>query len=151
MSATLEQLAAQAEGIGFVNEDLETTATPGEASAAPPITNAQAFAGAIGAAREAFCFFTKLNSPKSVLTDDRVGQLGALWGPVFDKHGFSLGDIMGDYALEFSAVIGTISVVTELRAAVTAEIAQRSAEQAKKDQDKQSNVFDLHQDGESGD
>ena len=121
---SLEALAEQAETIGA---DLEAgEGLEGAAPAAPLITNAQAFAGAMGAAREAFCFFTKLESPRVVLTDDKVSQLGALWGPVLDKHGINLGDVMGDYALEFTAVIGTISVVGELRQAVTLEIAARS-------------------------
>ena len=127
---SLEALAEQAENIGA---ELEAgDGLEGAAPQAPAITNAQAFAGAMGAAREAFCFFTKLQSPRVVLTDDKVAQLGALWGPVLDKHGINLGDMMGDYALEFAAIIGTISVVGELRQAVTLELAARQPKETEK-------------------
>lgn len=93
----------------------------------PVLTNAQAVAASIGAAREGFCYFTKLESPRAVLTDDKISQLGMLWGPVLDKHGVNLQEVMGDYMLEFTAVVGTISIVGELRAAVQAELATRAA------------------------
>jgi hypothetical protein len=123
-------------------DDLENkvfTSTTGEGAAAeggspgepvadtpePGLTNAQVFAGAIAAGREVFCLVTKLQSPKIVLTDDRTTQIGALWGPVLDKHGIQLGDYLGDYALEIAAVIGTIGIAAELRTAVSAELASR--------------------------
>lgn len=128
---SLENLADQAaamdkEAAAVATGDNAAPGSPGEPQALV-ISNAQAFAGAIGAAREAFCFFTKLESPRVVLTDEKVGQLGMLWGPVLDKHGINLQDVMGDYVLEFTAVMGTISIVGELRAAVQAELATRAA------------------------
>ena len=45
---------------------------------------------------------------------------------MLDKHGINLAQYLGDYALEFAAVIGSITIVAELRAAVTAELAARA-------------------------
>lgn len=125
----LDLLAAQAESMG-ASQDAE--AQPGEAQPIPPLSNAQAIAVAIGAGREAFCFFTKLKSPRTVLDDATVGQLGELWGPVLDKHGINLGDYLGDYALEIAAAIGTFSIAAALRTAINAEIKSQTidAEQA---------------------
>lgn len=117
----LDAMAAQA---ATLESDFE--AAPGADQAAPvQLTNVQAIAGAIGAGREAFCFFTKLESPRRVLVDDTVQQLAALWAPVADKHGFNLGDYLGDYALELAAAIGTFTIVAQLRSAVALEIAEK--------------------------
>lgn len=113
----LDALAAQAESLNASEEP-----QPGQAQPIPPLTNAQAVAGAIGAGREAFCFFTKLKSPRAVLNDATVTQLGDLWGPVLDKHGINLSAYLGDYALHFTAAIGTFAIAAQLRAAVQAEI-----------------------------
>lgn len=113
----LDALAAQAESLNASEEP-----QPGQAQPIPPLTNAQAVAGAIGAGREAFCFFTKLKSPRAVLDDATVGQLGELWGPVLDKHGINLSAYLGDYALEIAAAIGTFAIAAQLRTAVQAEI-----------------------------
>ena len=125
---SLDNLADEAATLGqTAGEVTPAAAAPGSPGEPPAqiITNAQAFAGAIGAAREGFCFFTKLESPRVVLTDEKVGQLGALWGPVLDKHKINLQSMMGDYMLEFTAIMGTISIVGELRSAVQAELATR--------------------------
>lgn len=115
----LDALAAQAETLN-ASEDQQQQ--PGQAEPIPKLTNAQAIAGAVGAGREAFCFFTKLKSPRAVLDDATVGQLGELWGPVLDKHGINLGEYLGDYALEIAAAIGTFAIAAQLRTAVNAEI-----------------------------
>lgn len=113
----LDALAAQAETLNASEEP-----QPGQAQAIPPLTNAQAIAGAIGAGREAFCFFTKLKSPRAVLDDATVSQLGELWGPVLDKHGINLSAYLGDYGLEIAAAIGTFAIAAQLRTAINAEI-----------------------------
>ena len=117
-----------AQGIAAGLDDIGPAAgNPAADATAPAISNAQAVAGAIAAGREAFCFFTKLESPRRVLTDDRAGQLAALADPVLTKHGIELGRYLGDYGAELALAIGLFSVVSELRAAVAAELASRAA------------------------
>jgi hypothetical protein len=125
----LEALAAQAASL----EQTHDAENPpeGDAQPIPQLTNAQAIAGAIGAGREAFCFFTKLNSPRRVLDDATVSGLGELWAPVLDKHGISLGDYLGDYALEIAAVIGTVAIAAQLRTAINAEIKAQTVDEEK--------------------
>lgn len=130
----LDLLAGQAES---VEADGAFTGSFGEPLPQPEpegITNAQAFAGALAAGREAFCFFTKLESPRRVMTDDRVGQLATLADPVLKKHNIELGKYLGDFGPEIALAVGVFSLVTELRAAVASEIAERKAAEKKSDQ-----------------
>lgn len=124
----LDSLASQAASLtnpplGQGTTDLDTTVPPGQQTT-PALTNAQALCGAIAAAREAFCFYTKLQSPRVVLVDEQVQNLAALWAPVLDKHGINLSKYMGDYALEMTAIVGTLTIASSLRIAVSAELAQ---------------------------
>lgn len=98
---------------------------PGAVAEPAPLTSAQIVAGAIATGREVFCIVTKLQSPKTHLNDNTVKQLGDWWGPVLDKHGIDLSKYMGDYALEIAAVVGTVTIGAQVRAAVIAEIAAR--------------------------
>lgn len=122
----LDQLAGLAEssaptiGDGLPGSDGTDSAGP------PPITNAQALAGALGAGREAFCFFTKLTAPRTVLTDARIGELASLAEPVLAKHGIDLGAYIGDFAPELALAVATFGLVVELRAAVAAEVATKA-------------------------
>jgi hypothetical protein len=134
----LDALAAQAES---QHSDALPGATSDEAEALG-LSNEQTIAGAIGAAREAFCFFTRLESPRRVLDDPTVSQLAALWAPVCEKHGINLGQYLGDYALELAAAIGTFTVVASLRTAVVAELASI---QAAKDAKAQADTVDEHE------
>jgi len=118
----LDDLARQA-------EQTEAEAVPamqGLEEAPPAITNAQAIAGAIGAGREAFCFFTKFESPRRVLNDDRVQQLAALADPVFTKYGINVGAMIGDFGPELALAAGLFAVVLELRQAVSLEAAEKA-------------------------
>lgn len=90
-------------------------------------SSAQIISGAVAAGREVFCLVAKLQSPKVHLDDATAQQLGALWGPVLDKHGIDLGQYLGDYALEIAAVIGTVTIGAGVRSAVLAEIAAKDA------------------------
>ena len=123
----LDQLALQAEldagpsgSTGEPGADFDQDTQP------PPVTNAQAFAGAVAAGREMFCFFTKLESPRRVLNDGRITELAALVDPVLAKHGIQLGQYLGDYGAELALAVATFSLVTELRAAVNAELAAKA-------------------------
>lgn len=124
----LEALAAQAAGL---EASQDAQAAPDDAQAIPSLSNAQAIAGAIGAGREAFCFFTKLTSPRRVLDDATVSGLGELWAPVLDKHGIRLGEYLGDYALEIAAVLGTVAIAAQLRTAAAAEIKAQTVDAEK--------------------
>jgi hypothetical protein len=121
----LDQLASQAE-----LDQIDPTGSPGEPGQPEPagITNAQAFAGAMAAGREAFCFFTKLESPRRVLNDDRIGQISGLADPVLTKHGINLGAYLGDFGPEIALAVATFGLVAELRAAVNAEIQAKTRE-----------------------
>src|SRR4051812_9696732 len=91
----LNDLAHEGEALGQV--DGGDAAAPGTAlvpTPAPP-TNAQLFAGAIAAGREAFCAFTRFESPRKTLSDEAVQRLGEVWGPVLDKHGINLHSYLG--------------------------------------------------------
>lgn len=119
----LDVLASQAEQ----QQQAETPEQPGQPVQQPPqvITNAQAIAGAIGAGREAFCFFTKLQSPRKVLDDGRVQQLAGLADPVLTKYGINVGAMIGDFGPELALAAGLFAVVLELRQAVTLELAAK--------------------------
>jgi len=108
--------------IGGTTEPTDENA-PGEEPAPP--SSAQILAGAIAAGREVFCIVTRLESPKKTLSDDTAKALGGMWGPVLEKHGIDLNRYMGDYAMEISAVIGTLTIGAAVRAGVLAEIASR--------------------------
>lgn len=131
----LDHLAQQAEaslsdppmGQGTTDLDASYQQDP------PGLSNEQALGGALAAGREAFCAFTKLKSPRTTLNDDAVHQLAALWGPVLSKHGINLSQYIGDYALEFAAVVGSFTIAGAVRAGVLAELAARKAEAAPKD------------------
>lgn len=101
-------------------------------TATPPISNAQVVTGTVAVMREIFCMYTKLESPRRVINDQRCTDLGGVWGPVCDKHGINLQEWLGDYMLEASAVMMTFTILGEVRAAVQAEqSAKKAAEQPK--------------------
>ena len=97
-----------------------------QADAAPEpeaLTAAQIIGGALAAGREVFCLVTKMDSPRKTLDDDTAQRIGALWGPVLDKHGIDLGKYLGDYALEAAAIIGTVTIAASVRRGVMDEMA----------------------------
>lgn len=129
----LDQLAAQAEAslsnppLGQGVTDLDT-AGPQDP---PALTNEQALGGALAAGREAFCAFTRLQSPRTTLDDKAVQTLAELWGPVLTKYGINVGALVEDYALELAAVIGSFGIAAAVRSGVMAEIADRKAKEEK--------------------
>ena len=129
-SNPLDQLAAQAENLGASSESQGQGAAADAGQAEPQgMTNAQAVAGALAAGREAFCFFTKLQSPRVVLNDGRIGELANLAEPVLAKHGIDLGKYLGDYAPELALLVAVIAVGSELRTAALNEIAAKEKTQ----------------------
>ena len=128
----LDALAAEA-------ETLTDTTTPGAAQGAQPepdapgLTNAQIVGGAIAAARTVFCAVTKLDSPNVHLDDAAAQRLGAVWGPVLDKHGIDMGELMGDWGVEIAAIVVTAEIGMSLRRAVLDEIAAKAAKPVQSD------------------
>lgn len=135
MNTDFNKMAAEAEAALGAGAAAEGGADPGAekvlAEPVPQVTNAQAVAGAIIVSRVLFCKMTQLESPAKTLSNDVAMELGNLWGPVCDKYGFNLAEIFGDYTLEFTAVMATIAIVTQVRAAAKAEIDARKASEPK--------------------
>lgn len=120
----MDDLAREAESIG--REPPPGGPEQGAAGdAQPKVTNATVIAGTLEAIREGFCFVTKLESPRRVFTADAATQLGAVWGAVCDKRKIDLQKWLGDWGLEFAALMATLQVVGAVREAVTAELAER--------------------------
>lgn len=128
----LVQLEAEAAALDAGGDG---TAAPGAAvpgpAEAPKPTNAEILTNAFGAACFAFCFATKLESPKAVLTDETNAKLGAAWGAVADHYRVDLHRYMGDATMPLlAAAYATFQVAQDLRRLVSAEIAQRAKDQA---------------------
>lgn len=123
----LDVLAEEAEQVNAIEgeADARQPGQPDQQAAPAAISNSQAVAGALAAGREAFCFFTKLQSPRRVLNDDRVQQLAALAAPVLEKHGIDLGQYIGDMGAELALAAGVFAVAIELRQACSAELASK--------------------------
>lgn len=114
----------------------ESTAPQQDAEQAPAEpTAAQIIGGALAAGREVFCMVTKLESPRKTLDDETAQKVGALWGPVLEKHGIDLGRYIGDYGAEIAAAIGTLSIVAAVRRGVMDEIATKEAKPVEPQQD----------------
>jgi len=137
MTTDFEKMAAEAESALGAGAAGEGGAQPGTekvvAEPVPQVTNAQMVASAIVVSRVMFCKITQLESPKNTLSNEIAAELGQLWGPVCDKYGLNLAELFGDYTLEFTAVMATMAIVTQVRAAVQAEIAQRKASEPQPD------------------
>lgn len=122
----LGALAAQAEGL-----EAEAAAATGEgqgaeqAPAVPVQTNAQLLAGVFQLGRDVGCIVAGVQSPRIVLDDATLQQLGDAWGAVADKRGWNLQRLMGDYAAEVSAVMVTITVGVRVNKALQTELAMR--------------------------
>jgi hypothetical protein len=129
----LDNLATQAEMQALESGATGDTGAPGAdgSNEKPPISNAQAMGGAIAAGREAFCFFTKLQSPRAVLPDARIAELASLADPVLTKYGINLVDYIGDIGAEVALAVAVFAVGNDLRKAVSAEIAAIKETEAK--------------------
>lgn len=115
----LEILAQQA---STLEAEQPTSGEPAPPPAPPVQTNAQLLAGTFQLAREAFCIIGEVRSPRAVLDDGTLQQLGDAWGAVADKRGWDLSKLMGDYGPEVAAVMLTITVGTKLAKVVQAEL-----------------------------
>ncbi|GKS96767.1 hypothetical protein [Acidovorax sp. SUPP2825] len=119
----LSALAGQAAGLETAQE--QAAEGQGGAPAAPVQTNAKILAGAFHLGREVSCAVLGLQSPRMVLDDPTLQQLGDVWGAVADKRGWDISAILGDYAAEVAAVMLSITVGVKLMKAAGAELDAR--------------------------
>lgn len=122
----LGALAAQAEGLEAEAAAADGVGQGGEPVPAAPVqTNAQLLAGVFQLGRDVGCIVAGVHSPRVVLDDGTLQQLGDAWGAVADKRGWDLQRLMGDYAAEVSAVMITFTVGMRVNKALQAELAAR--------------------------
>lgn len=122
----LGALAAQAEGLEAEAAAADGAGQGGEPVPAAPVqTNAQLLAGVFQLGRDVGCIVAGVHSPRVVLDDGTLQQLGDAWGAVADKRGWDLQRLMGDYAAEVSAVMITFTVGMRVNKALQAELAAR--------------------------
>lgn len=103
---------------------------PGGPDAPPTANNATIIAGAVSAGREAFCFFTKLQSLRVTLNDEIATGLGEAVGPALSKHGIELKALIGDFGAELTAAAALYAVVTGVIDGHRAEVAAIKASRA---------------------
>lgn len=96
----------------------------------PGQSNAELLTGTFHMLRETGCILGGVESPRRVLDDNVLAQLGGAWGAVCDKRGWDLSALMGNYGPEVTAVLLSITVVQRLNAAVRAELAAREPKPA---------------------
>lgn len=127
MAEKIDELAALAGQAASLESAQDEAAAVGQGGAPvpPPQTNAQILTGAVHLAREASCIVLDVQSPRSVLDEATMQQLGEAWGAVADKRGWNLQQLMGDWGVEIAAVMTTITVGMRLSKAVGAELAAR--------------------------
>ena len=112
----LDALAAEAAGL-----DAPPAGEAGPAGPAPPpeLSNAQIVAMALEMIRDTLCAFAKVMSPKKTLDEAAVKAVAEAIGPVLDKYGVKLSDVLGDFMLELRAAFVTVPIMlaafTELR------------------------------------
>lgn len=104
----LESLAREAEaltppplGEGVTDLDVsERDAAP----AVPAMTNAQCVLMAAQVLRTMLTTVAKLETPGVTMADEKIEPAAAALGAVFDKHGWNLQALAGDYTLELAAL-----------------------------------------------
>jgi hypothetical protein len=127
----LGALALQAATLESDAQQQQQGAGPDQGGEAPPLqTNAQMIAGTLQLARDTACVLFDLRSPAAVLTDNKIEQLGELWGRVADKRGWNLASALGEYVEEITALMGTIGIARELVQAVVMELEAKQARDA---------------------
>ena len=129
MSTTDNELGALAAQAESLEAEAATAMGEGQGSEQQPVvpvqTNAQLLAGVFQLSRDVGCIVAGVQSPRVVLDDATLQQLGDAWGAVADKRGWDLQRLMGDYAAEVSAVMVTITVGVRVNKALQTELAMR--------------------------
>lgn len=126
----LAALASQAQGLEAADSGAAPEGDAGGAPEAPGQSNAALLAGTFHLMREVGCALGSVQSPRIVLNDQTLDQLGDAWGRVADKRGWNLQQIMGDYAAEVAAFMLTITIVSRLNKAVRDELATKKPAEA---------------------
>nr|WP_315242878.1 hypothetical protein [uncultured Albidiferax sp.] len=130
-----KEVATGIEALAQQADNLETLSTgpdaPGQGGAAEEVapavpTNAEIIGGAVQMVRDVLCMVLDLKTPASTLHDGNCQHLGALWGAVADKRGLDLNSMMGDYAAEVAAVVGTVVIGQAVMRGARAELAARA-------------------------
>jgi hypothetical protein len=67
-----------------------------------------------------------LKTPQATLHDENCSKLGGMWGAVADKRGMDLNAMMGDYAAELAAVVGTVMIGKAVLKSARNELAART-------------------------
>ncbi len=104
---------------------------PGADAVPPEQTNAEIIAGTLMMARDGAAVMFELRSLGMVAPDQRLQQIGVLWGNVADDYGWDLKAVMGKHANLFMAGFASFGLAREIAAAVSAELdakARREAE-----------------------
>lgn len=96
-----------------------------DAKAEPEQSNAELISGVLQMVRDAGCQLSGLQTPARVATDQRLENIGMLWGRVADKRGWNIAGMLGGYAEEIAATIATVALGRELAHVITAELAAR--------------------------
>lgn len=128
VGAGLEALAAETAStltpppIGEGVTDLDVAAG---APAIPKMSNAQCLMMGAQLLRGTLTTVAKLQSPAVTMADDKLQPAADALGLVFDKHGWDLQALTGDYQLELAAVIITAPLAWAVHTGIQAEIKAR--------------------------
>lgn len=119
----LDQLANQADGISAT---VQAEANPQPAAPdEPQVTTAQALAGLLTGVREGASELMDLQSPRIVLTDDKIQKVAEAVAPALDKHGLSM--VGGKIPVELHALFVAGPIMWATTKAVLAELASKQA------------------------
>lgn len=122
----IEALALQADALETIGTGPDTPGAAPEDTGPTIPTNAEIIGGAVKMFRDVLCMVLDLKTPATTLNDTNADHLGGLWGAVADKRGYDLNSMMGDYAAEFAAVVGTVVIGQAVARAARTEIAARA-------------------------
>lgn len=124
----IEALAQQADNLEPLGGNPDAPgegAAPDEVLPAVP-TNAKIIGGGLQMLRDVLCMVLDLKTPAATLHDGNCAKLGGLWGAVADKRGVDLNAMMGDYAAELAAVVGTVLIGKAVMTGARNELAARA-------------------------
>ena len=98
---------------------------PAEPAEKPQPTNTELLASAFVMIRETTCEVAGLQSPRQLLTDEKVERLAVIWGEVCDHYGLVLSESVGKYTVIMLALGASFKVMSPVIAATRAEIATK--------------------------
>jgi hypothetical protein len=127
----LELLARQAANQEAADnaDTMQAQAQPGEAEAAPAMSNAQCFSMVLEMLRDVLCSFAKVETPKVTLSADKIAPAADALGAVADKYGLNLAGAASNYMIEIKAALIVVPMLLAFRAGLMTEIAADNAKQ----------------------